>query len=67
MPGAGSSYDASCPFGASLTCTAQGTIIAADCTTGGGGLNYSELNLNNCAAQGFVVSNCNGVLTCGGC
>ena len=65
-PGAGSTYDATC-YNESLTCGPEGNILSADCEDALGDPSQTSINVNSCAAQNYVIANCNATLTCGGC
>lgn len=64
----GSSYQYSC-YDVSTTCTDDGNILSATCQEGDypWGWYPTEINVNSCKEQNYIVSNCNGTLTCGSC
>jgi hypothetical protein len=67
-PSGVSTYGGSC-YGAAQTCTAEGTMMSAYCQEANYPWNYypTSINVNTCQAQGYVIANCNGALTCGEC
>ena len=65
-PGDGSSFQISCRNSV-YSCTAEGTVLNSQCFDGFGTLVNTSININSCASQGFVITNCNGNLTCGNC
>jgi hypothetical protein len=66
-PSVNSTYGQTCND-ALQTCTAQGITLSAQCADSSG-YNYvsTSITVNSCQAQGYVISNCNGILTCGNC
>ena len=74
--GAGAVSGAPCPnpapsstFGLTCevtpTCTGEGTILSGLCLNGNGQPVSASINVNTCKPQGYVVTNCDGVLVCG--
>jgi len=68
-----SSYAGTCTD-ISETCTPDGNILSGMCETGAIDQQIGQpvrtatsLNVNTCKSAGYLVSNCNGVLTCGSC
>lgn len=67
-PGPGSTYSNYCDPNPSLSCTNGVTTLTADCLPNGGPpTNETSIVVNSCASANYVISNCNGILTCGNC
>jgi len=65
-PSVDSSYAPTCRA-VTTTCTAAGNILGANCQDIFGEWRPTSINVDGCAAQNYVIVNCDGTLTCGGC
>jgi hypothetical protein len=61
-----SSYVLTC-YNSSLTCEAEGNILRADCEDAFGDPVATSINVETCAADGYLIVNCNAALRCGTC
>lgn len=61
-----SSYSGSC-WSYWQECTPRGMELSAMCPSQGGQPNQTSIIVNTCADANYVIANCNGTLTCGGC
>jgi hypothetical protein len=65
-PNVNSTYRRACR-NITMTCTAEGNILRAFCQDSFGDWWNASINVDSCAAQNYVITNCNARLTCGGC
>jgi hypothetical protein len=65
-PGVGSTYQYSCTL-LDGDCSEGLTGMTAMCRDDRGMLRLSSIVVNDCASVNYVIGNCNGQLTCGGC
>ncbi|MFN8665510.1 MAG: hypothetical protein U0075_26755 [Thermomicrobiales bacterium] len=64
QPASTSTYAETCAV--TSKCTEAGTTLSGTCDDSGGDPIQAEIIVNSCKSQGYVITNCGGVLTCGG-